>query len=525
MVTSNRRSERSSRATTTAPAAHRVGQVGLDEAAAVGAPRVAPVLGEPERARSPRVAPGRKRLPIADQHPHRRAGRRHRRGRSARDNVVRGRRARRDRSPGRPGEPRRRRRRGAGDRGVTRRPSAASSRRFGWPRVGCRCRPTTGTCPRRAVWVAFTRRWRRGTSTPTGRVSSRSSSRCARRRWPTRSSRRSRSPRQRRSRRCGKRTRVLLSRISPDLVRERAKRARASTGLRRWVAEPGVDEWHGTFPSEDAATAWAAIDRLAHELVAPAPARTSSRPRQGPHRTRNRQHDRRRAVVRPSRPNRQSSLRCGRSHRSSTPPVTLEGGPTPVHKLGRPPPRSSISPWRQAPATPGPDNHPPGPPPHRNSSRPRRLPPQRTTPHHGHQHSAARWRQQPDRGPGGASAEPLLVRRAWLRDHMAKAPPGPRPAPQRARPKFVPCDPSPVRDSTRATPARPTPTDLAPSSQPCPRPGRSLPLPRLLGGRPVLRPRPRAALADRPHPAATCCGWPAAPPDQATTRMARAPGT
>ena len=49
------------------------------------------------------------------------------------------------------------------------------------------------------------------------------------------------------------RTRVLLSRISPDLVRERAKRARANTGLRRWVGEPGVDEWHGTFPSEDAA--------------------------------------------------------------------------------------------------------------------------------------------------------------------------------------------------------------------------------------------------------------------------------
>ncbi len=65
-----------------------------------------------------------------------------------------------------------------------------------------------------------------------------------------------------------RRTRVLLSRISPDLVRERTERARAETGLRRWVAEPGVDEWHGTFPSEDAASAWAAIDRLAHDLVA-----------------------------------------------------------------------------------------------------------------------------------------------------------------------------------------------------------------------------------------------------------------
>ncbi len=64
------------------------------------------------------------------------------------------------------------------------------------------------------------------------------------------------------------RTRRLIGRISPDLLRQRAERARAETGLRRWVAEPGVDEWHGTFPSEDAATAWAAIDRLAHDLVA-----------------------------------------------------------------------------------------------------------------------------------------------------------------------------------------------------------------------------------------------------------------
>ena len=65
-----------------------------------------------------------------------------------------------------------------------------------------------------------------------------------------------------------RRTRRLLARISPDLLRQRAIRARAATGLRRWVAEPGVDAWHGTFPSEDAAVAWAAIDRLAHDLVA-----------------------------------------------------------------------------------------------------------------------------------------------------------------------------------------------------------------------------------------------------------------
>ncbi len=64
-----------------------------------------------------------------------------------------------------------------------------------------------------------------------------------------------------------RRCRRALARISPELLLERAKRARAQCGLRRWVAEPGVDRWEGTFPSEDAATAWAAIDALAHRYV------------------------------------------------------------------------------------------------------------------------------------------------------------------------------------------------------------------------------------------------------------------
>ena len=64
-----------------------------------------------------------------------------------------------------------------------------------------------------------------------------------------------------------RRCRRALARISPELLLERATRARAQCGLRRWVAEPGVDRWEGTFPSEDAATAWAAIDALAHRYV------------------------------------------------------------------------------------------------------------------------------------------------------------------------------------------------------------------------------------------------------------------
>ena len=59
----------------------------------------------------------------------------------------------------------------------------------------------------------------------------------------------------------------MLTRISPDLLVQRARRARQECGLRRWADEPGVDKWVGTFPSEDAAQAWAAIDALAHQYL------------------------------------------------------------------------------------------------------------------------------------------------------------------------------------------------------------------------------------------------------------------
>ncbi|WP_404352741.1 HNH endonuclease [Phycicoccus jejuensis] len=65
-----------------------------------------------------------------------------------------------------------------------------------------------------------------------------------------------------------RRVRRALARISPDLLRQRAIRARSESSLQRWVDEPGVDTWHGTFPSEEACAAWAAIDRLAQQYVA-----------------------------------------------------------------------------------------------------------------------------------------------------------------------------------------------------------------------------------------------------------------
>jgi hypothetical protein len=64
-----------------------------------------------------------------------------------------------------------------------------------------------------------------------------------------------------------RRTRRMLARISPHLLRQRVERARAETGLRRWVDVPGVDVWMGRFPSESSATAWAAIDALARRYV------------------------------------------------------------------------------------------------------------------------------------------------------------------------------------------------------------------------------------------------------------------
>ena len=64
-----------------------------------------------------------------------------------------------------------------------------------------------------------------------------------------------------------RRCRRVLTRISPDLLHQRAARARAQCGLRRWADEPGVDRWEGTFPSEEAARAWAAIDALARQYL------------------------------------------------------------------------------------------------------------------------------------------------------------------------------------------------------------------------------------------------------------------
>ena len=65
-----------------------------------------------------------------------------------------------------------------------------------------------------------------------------------------------------------RRCRRALAKVSPDLLRQRAVRARSECGLRRWAEEPGVDRWSGSFPSERAALGWAAVDALARQYVA-----------------------------------------------------------------------------------------------------------------------------------------------------------------------------------------------------------------------------------------------------------------
>ena len=276
-----------------------------------------------------------------------------------------------------------------------------------------------------------------------------------------------------------RRTRVLLSRISPDLVRERAQKARAQTGLRRWVAEPGVDEWHGTFPSEDAASAWAAIDRLAHDLVAggtctnieqargkaltdlvtgnstvdvqivltvPAdsqptpqtldaidvpvepPSSDSPRPASGDPSSETAAMTR--GGLATAEPQSSETPRPASSEPSSETAAMTRGGLATAEPQSSETPRPASSEPsfetaavpRGGPAAAEPDEdltHPP--PPH----------PPTTT---GSDDDLVEVQ-------GSRPSEPLLVRRGWLRDHLSTQPQRPKRTARQAPPRFVPCDP------------------------------------------------------------------------------------
>lgn len=62
-----------------------------------------------------------------------------------------------------------------------------------------------------------------------------------------------------------RRTRDILFKLAPELLKERIRKARNNVGLRRWLGEPGTDSWGAVFPSERAASTWAAIDALARQ--------------------------------------------------------------------------------------------------------------------------------------------------------------------------------------------------------------------------------------------------------------------
>lgn len=76
------------------------------------------------------------------------------------------------------------------------------------------------------------------------------------------------------------RVRRALAEIDPELVRERAARAK----LDRFVSTrashlPGLTEWYAQLPAEDSAKAWAAIDALAHQKLNDDPTKTLSQHR------------------------------------------------------------------------------------------------------------------------------------------------------------------------------------------------------------------------------------------------------
>jgi len=255
-----------------------------------------------------------------------------------------------------------------------------------------------------------------------------------------------------------RRTRVLLHRISPDLVRERAKRARAATGLRRWVAEPGVDEWHGTFPSEDAAAAWAAIDRLAHDLVASGTCTNIEQARGKALTdlvTGNATVDVQVVLTVPA--DIDSPLTTAATTTSSTsPPPAHEGSPTSAHAhsvagaVADQAEGTAVDALNVPSATGSPST------------------PATTTTTDADLTAAARTHEAEavtaagSDGPHVAGAdgagtgghdddlvevqgprpsEPLLVRRAWLRDHLPPAPAGSSGREAKDRPRFLPCDP------------------------------------------------------------------------------------
>ncbi len=317
-----------------------------------------------------------------------------------------------------------------------------------------------------------------------------------------------------------RRVRRMLARISPDLLRQRAERARASTGLRRWVAEPGVDAWFGTFPSEDAASAWAAIDRLAHDYVAKG---TCSSVEQARGRaltdlvTGNATVDVRVVLTVPADACPTDATR-GRAHSERSTPEA--DSVTTCHDAAK----SQAAQAEHAKDAVHAERS------HRDDGTERDDCAELGQ--GGERADSMERAQDAERGEdlvevhGARPSEPLFVRRSWLTDHLAVAPAG---ASRGGRekstgPLVAPCHAlTGARIDAARGPrdARVPPGARAGGAGPSAR--RPVPVPRVRRRRHVLRSRPRAALADRPHRRPQPhLPLPAPPQDQADPRVAPA---
>ena len=375
---------------------------------------------------------------------------------------MRGRHTRRDRARTRSGQPRRRRPRRPGDRRVAP-PGPAPGRAGRAARGGAG--PGAGRAPRRPAGE------RAGWAAPGngGRAARRLPGRGHRVRARGRARRRGRRDRRPHCpatsattrRPCGVAPGCCSNAHLPRAA-ARARQARPAprTGLRRWVAEPGVDEWHGTFPSEDAATAWAAIDK-----PRPRPGRRRhlhqhrTSPRQGPHRPGHRQRHHRRPG-RAHRPRRHRKSRTSPADHQPTrrPPQQHQDRPAAIsHRAGQhgrtsPGAAGTDESWRATSDTHLPqsaavdpncrrqDPHHPNPADvddRRPSSRPNRMgPTYRTT-----SASRAATTTTSSRCTGPARPNRYSCAAAGCATTCRKLHPCPRRGRKRARPQFVPCDP------------------------------------------------------------------------------------
>jgi len=64
-----------------------------------------------------------------------------------------------------------------------------------------------------------------------------------------------------------RRARAQLAKLAPEVLSARAEADRARRGLYRTLESPATDRWEGSYPAELSRPAWAAIDRLAQEMV------------------------------------------------------------------------------------------------------------------------------------------------------------------------------------------------------------------------------------------------------------------